>query len=335
MLRVNRCGLVLAAFLAGTAATALSQTVFQLKNGDRVTGKVLSEDANRVVISNSWGSEVTVPLSQIGKREDAPLLATGTNATTASVSTNAPKDWGTNAAAALGTKPGVGARPSMVKLPTWAFDLQLGASLQYNQRSYQNVSGLFQANYTNKLTRDIFEYSAAYGRTEGVVSANRMDGNNRTEYDFDKSRRTYVFNAVDAGYDRVRKIDFTWDDTVGIGYKLIQKTNFVLNASFGVNYQEQFFSDEGTKDYFSLNAGESATWSINRHVSLNEKFDVYPRMSDLGKYRFRAESNVNVKLNDPGTIYLVFSVIDQYDSRPAEDVTRNDLQLISRIGMKF
>ena len=115
----------------------------------------------------------------------------------------------------------------------------------------------------------------------------------------------------------------------------IKKTNFTLTASAGVDFQEQYFSDESVKNNVSLMAGQILSWTLNRHVTLNQKIDFYPRMTDLGKFRFQEETSINIKLNDPGTIFLTFSLVDNYESRPAQDVTRNDLQITSRIALKF
>src|SRR5882757_3700155 len=50
--------------------------VLHLRNGDRIAGFVISEYTNRLVLSNSWAKELSVPLSEIGQRE---IIAAGTN----------------------------------------------------------------------------------------------------------------------------------------------------------------------------------------------------------------------------------------------------------------
>src|SRR5436190_16421345 len=77
-------------------------TVLQLKNGDRITGTIVSEDTNRVVLTTAWTKEVVVPVSQIERRQ-APAVAAAKPATppppvvptrTAPVSPpKAPKHW--------------------------------------------------------------------------------------------------------------------------------------------------------------------------------------------------------------------------------------------------
>ncbi len=42
--------------------------VLHLKNGDRIAGTIISEDTNRVLLTNSWIKELAVPAAQIERR---------------------------------------------------------------------------------------------------------------------------------------------------------------------------------------------------------------------------------------------------------------------------
>src|SRR5690349_1130643 len=44
-----------------------------LRNGDRITGTLTSEDTNRVVLSTPWIKELAIPAGQISKREGVAL----------------------------------------------------------------------------------------------------------------------------------------------------------------------------------------------------------------------------------------------------------------------
>src|SRR4051812_30006855 len=65
----------IAAALLGLALPAIcpaDQVMLLLRNGDRITGTITSQDTNRVVLSTPWVKELIVPLSQISKREPVP-----------------------------------------------------------------------------------------------------------------------------------------------------------------------------------------------------------------------------------------------------------------------
>src|SRR5215469_12399932 len=62
--------LIIVLFFSVFLNTARAENVvLYLKNGDKITGFVVSEYTNRVVLSNSWARDLSVPLTEIKKRE--------------------------------------------------------------------------------------------------------------------------------------------------------------------------------------------------------------------------------------------------------------------------
>src|SRR5882762_4556303 len=69
-LRVVLGCVVGAAFLLFGLQTAWPQTVIlQLRNGDRLTGTILSEEAGQVTLKTTWWNVVVVPSAEIKSRE--------------------------------------------------------------------------------------------------------------------------------------------------------------------------------------------------------------------------------------------------------------------------
>lgn len=56
---------------AGFGQARAENVTLYLKGGDKITGFVVSEYTNRIVLSNSWVRELSVPLTQIDRREIA------------------------------------------------------------------------------------------------------------------------------------------------------------------------------------------------------------------------------------------------------------------------
>src|SRR6185436_21064839 len=110
------CRLALLLCLAVLPVMAAETVVLQLKNGDRISGVLISENAERLVLTNQWNKELLVPLAQIEKREKrAPATNTIANAKPVPV--------------ALPPTPPVpaAAKPSGV---VWHGDFQVGLDLQ-------------------------------------------------------------------------------------------------------------------------------------------------------------------------------------------------------------
>jgi putative salt-induced outer membrane protein YdiY len=299
-------------------------SVLHLRNGDRVTGLITGEDTNRVVMITPWGNQLLVPIKEIERREAAPAEA--------AIVLPSPRP-ATNVVAQA-RPPAAAPAPSATKpKPTkhWAGDAQVGVDLGFGAKDRQLYSGRFKVTYVQNRFRNIFDYLFSYGKTEGILSANRMEGSSKT--DFDVGSRFYVYNLAAAGYDEVRKIDLRYEVGPGVGYHALQLTNFVLNTEVGINYQAQEFSDGTDSHLFFYRLGEDFTWKINDKLTLDEKFAFLPRVEDVQEHRFRFEANLRYALRN--NLYLTFTVLDEYDSLPAEGVEKNDLQIRSSIGVKF
>jgi hypothetical protein len=77
---------------------------------------------------------------------------------------------------------------------------------------------------------------------------------------------------------------------------------------------------------------EDVTWKISRALTFSEKVEFMPQVN-FADYRTRAESTLSYALWRNLSLHL--SVLDLYDSKPAEGVTPNDLQVHSSLGITF
>jgi hypothetical protein len=303
-------------FVLASATARTEPVILHLRNGDRFTGTIVSEDARRVVLTNAWNKEIVVPVDEIARREKAVAAAvTAPAAPRPPVPALAP--------------PAPIIRPKSPKY--WSGEVQLGVDLAFSERDRQLYSGRSKVTYAQDHFRSIFDYLFAYGKTDGIVSANRMDGSVKT--DFDVGRRFYVYNLAGAGYDEIRKIDLRYEAGPGLGFHLVTYTNFILNTELGSNYQVQQNTDNTKTELFFYRLGENLTWRPHPKFTLDEKFEFFPRVEDVSEYRFRFEGNLRYWLN--GSLSLNVTVLDQYDTLPARTVTQNDLQIRSSIGVKF
>jgi hypothetical protein len=342
---IFQIGWLVGLLFACSALTVYSQTVtLQLNNGDRISGSVISEDLNRVILSNAWAKEIVIPLVEIKSREKIAATPTETNAVVAKV-VPAPKP------VVPVPPPAPPVKPKAAN--DWHGDIQVGADLALSERDRELYYAKFKITYApveegtpvgaSKIIgrfRNIFDYNAAYGTTEvekngskqNVLSANRMDGSSKTDFDLGAERKTFVYNLMGAGYDEIRKIEYRYEFGPGIGYHLFNRTNLVLNSEVGMNYQVQHFTNGFTTDRFYYRFAEDFTWKISKKLTFDEKFELFPQV-DFSEYRFRFECNLRYWLWENLSFNL--NILDTYDTQTAKDVGRNDLQIRSSIGVKF
>ncbi len=325
-------------FFATLGVIRAETVILFLKNGDRIAGTVVSEDTNRVVITTTWVKELAVPLAQIARREKAPQE---TPAPKPAPPPPAAQGAVTNivpSAKAGTTAPVVVAPQPKPKPKHWKGELKVGADFLLGAVDRENYYGRFKLVYelpypTNpkQFFRDIFDYGVDYGKTGGVLSANRMDASDKADFDIGREK-WFAYNSVGAGYDEIRRIDLHYEGGPGIGYHVFSLSNFVANAESGLNYQAQYRSDNTTSERVFYRLAEDVTWKLNKQFTFTEKFEFFPEV-DLSEYRARFESTVSYGIWQHVSLNL--TVVDLYDTQPAQSVPNNDLQIRSSLGFTF
>jgi putative salt-induced outer membrane protein YdiY len=326
------------AWLAGLSALAQTVSV-ELKNGDRITGQVLSETTNRLTLSNAFAREISLPLTEISKR--TVLVALTNPAPVIVVTTNPPAS--TNVLALAKAVAATNRFFTSPFLKSWHGDIQVGADLTFSERNRQVYNAKAKLIYARNRFKSVFDYDTTYGRTEveetidGVkrttskTDANRMNGAVKT--DFDLTRKWYVYNLAGMGYDEIRKIDLRYEFGPGLGYHLIQATNFFLNVEAGATYQREERTDGTVQSRFFGRLAENGTWKITPRLTWDEKFEYMPSLEESGEYRIRFETNFRYAILQ--NVFLNVSILDIYDSQPALGIKKNDLQIRSSVGVKF
>jgi hypothetical protein len=336
-----------------------AQTVIlHLRNGDRLSGRLLSETTNTVVISTAFSEKVSIGKDLVERREEVatPNTASVTNQPAAVSPAKTPQVPATGVASELvpTNKPSMAQAAGGAKTPEtkpkkpepslfhkflseWQGEAQLGANLGFSTKDREAFTGHIKLVNNHKFVpiernlRNILDYDVSYSTTDGVLADNRMEGTWKTEYDL--SKRFIIYNALDAGYDEVRGIDLQYDFGPGVGYKWVVLTNFVFKTELGGNYQEQYFVHDKQTSIYSLRLAEDAWWQITKKVRWDEKVEFYPNVEDFTAYRIRLETNLSYLLKDNLTLSL--NVVDLYDTTVPVGVSNNDLQIRSLIGIKF
>ena len=332
-------------FLLPLEAVWAETVILHLRNGDRIAGTILSEDTNRVIISTVWIKELTVPSAVIERREKVPLEAdqTAAPAPVGGRQKAKPVPQAVQTNIVVAAKPAAAvAAPAGAPKPKppkhWKADVRVGLDLVYGAKDRENYYGRIKLTYEKPYTRNpreffrhIFDYSVDYGRTDDTLSANRMNGSSKT--DLDVGKHLFVYNLAGAGYDEIRKIDLQYEVGPGLGYHVFMLTNFVLNAEAGLNYQVQERSDNTETKNFYYRLAEDVTWRIGKKVTATEKFEFFPTAEDLSQFRTRFESSLSYWLLQ--NLSLNLTALDLYDTQPARDVSRNELQIRSSLGVIF
>ena len=221
------------------------------------------------------------------------------------------------------------AKPAAPK--RWAGEVFLGTDLAFSQKNRELYTGRLKLSYANAPLKNNLDYLFTYGRTDGEISANRMDGQMKT--DMDLKPGCYVYSLAGGGYDEIRKVDWRYEVGPGMGYPLFKRTNFVLRVEGGIHYQVQNFQAGRQDENVYQRLAQDLKWNLGALFTFDEKAEYFPELGDFHVYKFRVEANLRYWLRS--NLSLTFTVINTYDTVSASGVGQNDLQVRSSIGMKF
>ncbi len=328
--------------LAGLPAWGADKVTITLRNGDRLSGEVSSEDDERVVIKSLSLGKLRIPKADIAKRETVVPPAP-TNAPPAVAATPPPKPAPAVSTpapvAALKTNaPGfflTGWAPHWLQPFTtnWHGNVQLGMDLGFGTSDRQNFYVNASANHSWNRLRNFADFHSAYGLVNKQQAADRSDGSLKTETDVDEKRRIYAYNQGGAGYDVIRQLELEFHEGVGMGYKIVQRPKLTVNTELGLQYESLVYLSSPNRSYMSLRIGENLTWNVLEKLNVTQRLSVSPDVADFGSYRIRFDLGVSYPLFKRMTINL--NVVDEYDSRPPAGIDRNELQIQSTIGLTF
>ncbi len=353
MVRALVCIVFAALWLAWSSFAG--EVAIYRKNGDRVTGTIASETATEVTLQSGLFGKVTIPVGQIAKREDVPVVPVTTVPVAASITNSAPvvaaASSTANAPAALPTTNAVAAAaaasstnkvPAVAAVPApkppappkpkyWNTELQFGLNLRAGAINQEEALIVAKSTYSKNKFREILDYTFAYGETQGTISANRMNGSAKTEYDL--SKKVYAFGLAGASYDEIRLIDRQFELNPGFGYTWVKEADLVFKTEFGFGYQEQFFRGDNHVITYAGRLAGIVTWRIWDKLMADAKLEYFPNVMSIDEYRVRFESTLRYPLLKNVSLNLI--VIDIYDTRNSPGVVNNDLQVRAAIGVKF
>lgn len=317
-----RLGLIAIIGLISVLLLRAEQSVLHLTTGDRVTGEIVEQNEQRVVVKTSWGGAVTVPRDFIVRVETTlpTLPATNAPAALAAAGTNSP------------------AKTEVKKAKEWKLEARLGADMIRGERERDIYYSQISLDYTHpyesnpkKFFRNKLEYRADYGTTDGETSANRMMLSDKT--DCDVSEHAYLYNFVGGAYDEVRLINAQYEIGPGVGYHLFRRPNFAANVESGVTYQYQDRDVEGELESLYGRVGQDITWKLYPRIVLTQKSTVLMSLEESDELQFRLEANLSIGLLQ--YLSLNLTAIELFDTQPVSGVSQNEFQLRSSLGVTF
>lgn len=349
--------------ILGMSALAVADQI-SLKNGDRLTGKIVKSDGKTVVLHTDAAGDVSIKLSEIQEiRSDAELHVTLKNGETAvgPVST-------TDDRIQVATKSGktVEAAKDDIKLVRndeeqlkyekslhpgllhgWNGGADVGFSVARGNSETENLALAFKAAHPTQNDK-ITLYTSSINTTNNLATpstvANLTTGGLR--YERNVSTKVFAFVAADFMANALQFLDLRQIYTGGFGYHLIKTDRTQFDVLGGLNYTHETYSNGPlipgttafasygkTNRFVALTLGEELTRKLGKSTELTESSYFYPNLQNTGDYRWTFSAGTVTKIAKWFGWQNQFD--DIYVSNPPLNTKRNDVLFTTGLNISF
>jgi putative salt-induced outer membrane protein YdiY len=357
--------LTLIVFLGVSSALLADQIT--LKNGDRVTGKIVKSDGKTIVVHTDAAGDVTFQLSAIQEiKTDQDLHVTLKGDKTAVGPVTIADGKIEIVTKSAGTVEAPIADVTIIRndaeetayqkslhpglLHGWNGGANVGFSIARGNSETENLALAFNAAHPT-LNDKIVLYATSLDTKNNLATpttvANLVTGGFR--YDRNLNPRLFVFGAADYMANALQYLDLRQVYSGGFGFHAIKSDKTQLDILGGVNYTHETYSNGApvtpptippsfesygvTHRYVALTLGETLNQKLGKTTILTQNFYIYPNLQQTGEYRATFNLGTVTKINKWFGWQNQFSAI--YVSNPPIDTKTDDIIITTGLNVSF
>lgn len=336
-------GVAVSAVLALAAAPAFADEVIFL-NGDRLTGKIVSAAAGKLILKTDAAGEITIDLSKVKtfstdepvmvkKADDTPALRTRV---------------GVGAEGQVQTEPTPGAAAQTVPIkeikeiysavPEWHGSFSLNGLFTTGNTETEQIGLL--AGLSKRWEHDRVTFGAAYtyGRQKDPDTGDKITtvdyGRIFGKYDHFFTQKFYGYALAKAEHDGVADLEYRLSPGLGVGYQWFEGPTFNLATEAGLNYVYEKFEDQKANDFLGPRLAYAVDWTPVPVLKLYHSLEYLPSFEDFaGDYLLNIVAGAKVKITK--AFFGDFRFEYAYDSTPARGREKADTRLLLGVGWEF
>jgi putative salt-induced outer membrane protein YdiY len=322
-----------------------------LKNGDRLTGKIVKADGKTLVISTEYAGNVTVAWDAVvSVTSDAPLYVTLADGRTFSGSFVASNDRVAISTAEEGTVASGRAEVQALRSPEeyaeyerrlapdwlelWDGAADFGFALATGNSETTTISSglaLSRTTARDKTSGYFTSLFASNREDDDTTLANIVRGGGRYEYNF--SGRAFAYGTTELESNELQDLDLRLVLGGGFGYRAVRKERLALDVFGGSVWNREWFANDLERDSGEGQIGQSLTYKLTDRASLKQQFSFYPNLADAGAFRHTLDTTLVTSITR--RIGWQMTVSNRYLSAPPTGLERNDLLLTTGLTYKI
>jgi putative salt-induced outer membrane protein YdiY len=363
---VHLCSLFVISVLVFLCSGSMFADQITMKNGDRLTGKVVKSDGKTLVLHTDAAGDVTIKFDAIDQISTEQELHVSTSdkktmvgpvttsegkiavATKTAGKVEVPKEKvvqirndAEQAAYDKSLHPGL--------LQGWNGGANVGFSVARGNSQTENLALAFNAAHPTLNDKITLYANAIYTRNDLATPsgvANLEQGGLR--YDRNILPRLFVFVGADFMSNALQSLGLRSVGGGGLGFHAIKGEGTTLDLLGGVNYTHETYhfipgnplanppvpdTPGVTHNFAALTLGEELMHKLGKSTVLNQKLYFYPDLNDTGQYRGAFDLGTVTKISKWLGWQNQFS--DIYVSNPPSGAKKNDLILTTGLNFSF
>lgn len=330
-------------------AEFLNAEQVSLKNGDRLSGTVVSMDGKKLVLKTAYAGDVSIDWDSVSQfSAEQPLVITKTDK---QVVTGTVKSEDDNyiVTTAQGPQTLSKADVAVMRSPAdqaayekslhpgilegWTGGGTFGLALARGNSETTNLALGFDA--VRKTTTDSWTIDAAsiYSTDErlNATTANSFQGSIR--YDHNLNRRVFLYGVFAGGYDELQDLNYRLMPGAGIGFHAIMTERTTLDLLAGLGYTRESYTVPPPRNLLTATLGDEFAYKLGSRTVITQNLYYLPSLNDTSIYRVNGNFGIATKLNGWMTANLLFN--DRYNSQPVLGNKKNDVLFTTGLGFTF
>lgn len=299
---------------------AFGETIV-LKNGDRITGNIISKDANQLTLETDYIGNIQLMADTIATIEEKQVSSDEPTINTDNLEDRVPElniaDIDPRTGSFLGR---------------WNSKGKIDFSASHTSGNTDNQTLNLKGNLELRSDADRLNFNAAidYGRTNGTKTASSTSGS--AQYDYFFREDLYWLNQLKLEEDEFRDIQLRQETISGIGYQLwdSEALSLAIEGAFD-NVRTNYYSAQDE----TFNA---ARWALKYQQKIFEdKLTVFHNhelllsLENSEDLLFHMESGIRMKVWEKISLSLLWDLTS--DGDPATNTTATDS--VYRLGVGY
>jgi putative salt-induced outer membrane protein YdiY len=344
---MSKLSLVLLCLLGFSILCSAEQVT--LKNGDRLTGAIVSMDGKKLVVKTSYAGDISIDWSEVTQfSSDQPLVITRTDKQVLS-GTVATEGQDVTITTAQGSQKLALADVSAMRSPAdqavyekslhpgmlegWTGGGSFGFALARGNSQTTNLALGFDA--TRKTAKDAWIVDAAsiYSSDAklNATTANSFQGLIR--YDHNLTKRLFAYAAFAGGYDELQDLNYRITPNGGLGFHAIASPRTTLDLLGGFGYTRESYTTGLTNNLLTATLGDEFAYKLFKSTTIIQNLYYLPALNNTSIYHINGNFGIATKLNGWLTSNLNFN--DRYNSAPVLGNKNNDILFTAGVGFTF